>query len=134
DAANNSGTATITVTRTATVSPPTQLAITTQPSATAANGAAFAQQPVIQLRDANGAAVPMAGVTVTASIASGGGGLGGAVAATTDNTGAAHFADLSISGTIGARTLTFSASSLTAATSGSIDLTPGAVASLVVSS
>src|SRR5690606_35997651 len=55
----------------------TQLTITTQPSATVTNGVAFPQQPVLQLRDASGNAVNQAGVTVTATIASGGGTLSG---------------------------------------------------------
>ncbi|WP_207423165.1 hypothetical protein, partial [Desertivirga brevis] len=33
---------------------PTQLAIATQPSATATSGSAFARQPAIQLKDASG--------------------------------------------------------------------------------
>jgi len=49
----------------------TQLAITTEPSASAASGAAFAQQPVLQLRDASGNAVSQSGVVVTAALASG---------------------------------------------------------------
>src|SRR5439155_920175 len=49
----------------------TQLTITTEPSPTAASGAAFAQKPVIQVRDAAGSAAGGAGVPVTAVIASG---------------------------------------------------------------
>src|SRR5205814_6666523 len=46
----------------------TQVSITTQPSSSAQSGAAFAQQPVVQLRDASGNPVSQAGVTVTAAI------------------------------------------------------------------
>src|SRR5205807_1202178 len=51
----------------------TQLSLTTQPSSAAQSGVAFAQQPVIQLRDASGNPVSQSGVTVTAAIATGGG-------------------------------------------------------------
>src|SRR5205823_1518085 len=90
----------------------TQLSITTQPSSTAQSGVAFAQQPVVQLRDASGNAVSQAGVTVTAAIATGGGTLGGTLTAVTSGTGVATFTNLSISGTIGDRTLSFSATGL----------------------
>src|SRR5205823_6045374 len=59
----------------------TQLSITTQPSSSAQSGAAFAQQPVIQVRDASGNPVSQNGVTVTAAIATGGGTLGGTLTA-----------------------------------------------------
>ena len=101
----------------------TQLAITTQPSASVTNGLPFPQQPVIQLRDASGTAVGQAGVVVTAAIASGGGTLGGTLTATTNASGAATFTNLSISGTDGARTLGFSAPALTGATSGTVTVT-----------
>ena len=47
----------------------TQLTISTQPSSTAQSGAAFAQQPAVQLRDAANNPVAQAGVVVTATIA-----------------------------------------------------------------
>src|SRR5690606_23059721 len=62
----------------------TQLLITQQPSVTAANGAAFAQQPAVQLRDALGNDVAQSGVVIDASIASGGGALGGTTTAITN--------------------------------------------------
>src|SRR5439155_802618 len=49
----------------------TQLTITTPPSATATSGAAFTQQPVLQVRDAAGNPAGGAGLAVTAGIASG---------------------------------------------------------------
>ncbi|HLL82900.1 MAG TPA: invasin domain 3-containing protein, partial [Longimicrobium sp.] len=107
-----------------------QLAITTQPSSSTQNGAAFAQQPVIQLRDASGNAVAQAGVEVTVAIASGGGTLGGTATVNTDANGTATFAGLSITGTVGDRTLSFSATGLTGATSGTISVTAGAAAQL----
>src|SRR5205823_1133517 len=90
----------------------TQLTLTTQPSATAQSGVAFAQQPVVQLRDGDGNAVNQAGVTITAAIATGGGTLGGTLTATTTAGGTASFTNLSISGTTGDRTLSFSATGL----------------------
>lgn len=104
---------------------PTQLAITTAPPATSQNGVAFTPQPAIQVRDANGGNVGTAGVAVTAAIASGGGALGGTATVQTNTAGLAAFTNLAITGTIGARTLQFTATNLTTATSGSINLTAG---------
>src|SRR5207302_4201176 len=87
----------------------TQLALTTQPSSSAQSGVAFAQQPVIQVRDASGNAVSQSGVTVSAAIATGGGVLGGTLTATTNGSGVASFTNLAITGAAGDRTLTFSA-------------------------
>src|SRR5205085_582954 len=103
----------------------TQVSITTQPSSGAQSGAVFAQQPVVQLRDASGNPASQAGVTVTAAIATGGGILGGTLTATTNASGVASFTDLSITGTVGDRTLSFSASGLAAATSTTISITAG---------
>src|SRR5207237_991168 len=110
----------------------TQLTMTTEPSATAQSGVAFAQQPVIQVRDASGNPVNQAGVTVTAAIATGGGTLGGTLTATTLGTGVASFTNLAISGTAGDRTLSFSATGLTGATSTTITITAGAATQLTV--
>lgn len=122
DAANNTATATLMVTYTATAPTPTKLTITTQPSASATSGVAFAQQPVIQLRDASNSAVSKSGVVVTAVVASGGGMIGGTTTATTNASGVATFTNLSITGS-GAQTLRFSATSLTAVTSSTIKVT-----------
>src|SRR5882762_2125041 len=103
----------------------TQLTLTTQPSATAQSGVAFAQQPVVQLRDGAGNAVSQAGVTVTAAIATGGGTLGGTTTAITSASGIASFANLSLSGPAGSYTLGFGATGLTPATSGPITLSAG---------
>jgi hypothetical protein len=98
----------------------TSLSITRQPSSTAVSGVPFAQQPVIALRDASNNPVSQSGVVVTATIGSGGGVLGGTTTATTDASGAASFTNLSIVGTAGDRTLTFTAPGLAAATSTTI--------------
>jgi hypothetical protein len=72
-------------------------------------------------------------VTVTAAIATGGGTLGGTLTATTIGNGVATFTNLAITGTVGDRTLSFSATGLTAVTSGTITVTAGAATQLVFS-
>jgi hypothetical protein len=75
--------------------------------------------------------VEYAGVEVTAAITAGGGALLGRTAVRTDTTGAATFEDLSISGTVGEKTLTFSSFGLPGARS-SINLTAGVPARLAL--
>ena len=111
----------------------TQLAFNTAPSATTTNGAVLAQPPVIQLRDAGGKAVSRSGVSVTVGINSGGGTLGGTTTVVTSRNGRATFADLSITGVIGLRTLTFGASALTSVVSGAIAVTAGPASRLELS-
>lgn len=82
------------------------LTITTQPSTTAANAVAFAQQPVVRLTQGDGV-TGINGITVTASLASGGGTLGGTLTAVTAGGGYATFSNLSLSGTEGAKTIAF---------------------------
>ncbi len=108
----------------------TRLALRTQPGG-AAVGAAFTTQPVVEVRDAAGNVVSTASAAVTAAVASGGGALAGTATVSTAN-GVATFTDLGMTGVAGARTLSFSATSLTAATSGSFTLSPGAPAQLVI--
>src|SRR5207248_3317549 len=110
----------------------TQLTLTTQPSSTAQSGVAFAQQPVVQLRDGDGNAVNQAGVTVTAAIATGGGTLGGRLTGATNGSGVASCTNVAITGTTGDRTLSFSATALTPAVSGTIALGAGAATQLTV--
>lgn len=50
---------------------PTQLTITQEPSSPTATNTVFAQQPIIQLRDANGNAVSQSGISVTAAVNTG---------------------------------------------------------------
>jgi hypothetical protein len=116
----------VTFTATAGVGVASRLAIVTQPSATASSGAPFAQQPVIELRDAAGNRVPQAGVEVRVDIASGGGALNGDRSQVTDGTGRATFVDLSIAGT-GSHTLRFSADGgFSSVISSAIQVGPGA--------
>jgi hypothetical protein len=110
---------------------PTQLTIKIAPSSSAANRAALATQPGIQVADSTGAAVALAGTVVSVAITSGGGTLGGTTTATTDANGTATFTGLSISGTAGAHTLTFSATGLTS-TSAQVTTTAGAATTIAV--
>src|SRR5204862_194828 len=112
-------------TLTATAGPAARLAITTQPSATVQSGLAFLQQPVIQLQDANGNPVSQSNTTVRATIASGGGTLGGTVDINTNASGSALFTNLSISGTAGPHTLGFSAQQFNPITSATVNVTAG---------
>src|SRR5437016_11053355 len=89
----------------------------------AQSGVAFAQQPVVQLRDASGNTVSQAGVTVTAAIATGDGTLSGTLSATTNGSGVASFTNLAITGTAGDRTLSFAASGLAGVTSSTVTIT-----------
>lgn len=103
-------------------SPPSQLTIATQPSATVQSDAVFAQQPTIQLRDASGNVVSQAGIAVTAAIASGDGVLGGTLTASTNTDGVAIFTDLTMTGPLGAHTLSFTSGTLAPASSATIML------------
>ncbi len=98
----------IVFTSTGTVGSAGRLVIVQQPSTSASSGSAFAQQPKIQLEDANGNPVALAGIAVQATIASGTGTLVGGSTATTDGTGLAVFSGLGISGPAGGYTLNFS--------------------------
>jgi adhesin/invasin len=123
----------VTFTATGLTGAPDHFTITTQPSSTARNAIAFATQPVLQLEDAQDNPVSQNGVPVTASIASGGGSLGGStVTVNTNVNGVATFPDLEITGTIGNRTLSFSSPGLGGATSSIINLTAGDPVSIVV--
>lgn len=108
---------------------PAKLVLTTAPPASARNHVVFGPQPVVQLRDAREAAVAQAGTVVTAAITAGGGALEGSTTATTASTGAASFTNLSIGGTVGEKTVTFSAPGLTSATA-TLTLTAGSPASM----
>ncbi len=110
----------------------TNLAITTQPSGSVASGAVFPQQPAVQLRDAANNPVAQAGVLVTASIQTGGGTLGGTATIATNSSGAASFANLSIQGTAGNRTLVFAASGYVSAVSNPIVVTAGSASQLSI--
>jgi adhesin/invasin len=113
----------VTFTAAATVGPPPRLVIVTQPSGTAASGASFAQQPELQVQDNLGNPIHQSGIAVTATIASGGGTMGGTTTVNTDANGFVQYGDLSITGKTGPRTLIFAASGHTSATSSPINVT-----------
>jgi hypothetical protein len=104
--------------------------ITTQPSG-AVNGSAFTTQPIIRITDASGNTVTSSSIDVVASIASGSGTLSGATTVAAVN-GVASFTDLLLSGTAGNFTLTFTPTSLTAATSSSFVLSVGAASKAMI--
>src|SRR5438093_2509073 len=110
-----------------------QLALTTPPSSAAQSGAPFAQQPALQIQDANGNPVSTQGVSVTAAIATGPAGGGASLASfttTSDNNGVATFTGLAISSPTGGYTLTFTAAGLAPLTSGTITLAAGSAVQL----
>jgi uncharacterized protein YjdB len=109
-----------------------RLALIVQPSVSAPSGSPFAIQPQVQLLDGSGNPVSQSGVLVTAAILTGGGTLGGTTTATTNSSGVAAFTNLSITGTLGARTLLFGASGYTTVTSSPINITAGAAAALAI--
>lgn len=109
---------------------PVRLALRTQPNG-AASGVALTAQPAIEVRDAADNVVTSSSVSVTAAIASGGGALLG-VAIANAQQGVVAYGDLTIIGTVGSRTLSFSAPGLTGVTSAPFALNAGAASRLVV--
>ncbi|MCC6242677.1 MAG: Ig-like domain-containing protein [Gemmatimonadaceae bacterium] len=107
-----------------------RLVVRTQPSGALA-GVLFTTQPVIEVRDGADNVVTTATPLVTATVSAGGGTLSGTAAVTAVN-GVATFTTLRIAGLIGNRTLTFSAPGLTAATTETFVLQPGAATALGV--
>src|SRR5439155_15707430 len=88
----------VTFTATGTAGAATRLVLTTPPSSTARSGQALAQQPAVQLQDANGNPVSQSNVVVTAT-PSPAGATASNNTATTGTTGAATFSGLTLSGT-----------------------------------
>ncbi|MDZ4864164.1 MAG: kelch repeat-containing protein [Gemmatimonadota bacterium] len=109
------------------------LGLATAPSTTGQSGVALATQPVIQLQDAQSNPINQAGVQITVSLNGVGATLGGTTTVSTDANGRAVFTNLVITGTVGSYSLSFSGAGLTTITSGSISLTPGAPAALILS-
>ncbi len=87
---------------------PATVVILTQPSSTAGMGTPFAQQPVIEVRDAAGTVLDR--IQVVASVESGGGILNGTTTAVTSG-GSASFENLALSGALGAQVLRFTSGS-----------------------
>jgi hypothetical protein len=115
--------------------PPTQLIVTTQPSASAGAATAFAVQPIVAVRDATGQTVTTSTAAVTLSITPGTG-TGGAVLACTGGTtktavaGIATFSGCNIDLLGAGYTLLATAAGLTSATTAAIAIVPGAAARL----
>src|SRR5439155_763059 len=111
----------------------TQLTITTEPSPTAASGAAFTPQPVLQVRDGAGNPAGGAGVPVTAVIASGPAGATMSNAtATRQASGAATVNGLTINGAAGDYTLRFEATGLTPSPTRTFSVVAGAATQLTI--
>ena len=85
------------------------LTLATEASSSAQSGVPFSQQPVVQVQDGLGHDVPLAGRTVTASLANGSGTLLGTTSVVTDSAGRATFTDLAVAGPVGSITLSFDA-------------------------
>src|SRR5207253_3997570 len=98
-------------------------------SATARSGAPLAQQPVVQLQDANGNPVSQGGVLVTAT-PSPAGATASNHTATTAPSGSATFSGLTLTGTAGSYTLSFGGTGITPVSSGAIALSAGAATSI----
>ena len=112
---------------------PTQLSFTVAPPGTATNGQPFGGTVAVALRDATGNPVLQAGVTITASIASGAGILSGPpLTAATDALGVATFAGLVITGQTGPYTLAFAATGVTPLVSATIQLAAGPATKLIL--
>jgi alpha-tubulin suppressor-like RCC1 family protein len=106
--------------------------VVTQPSDTVVNGVRFPRQPVVRLEDGFGNPVNQSGVPVTASIATGGGSLGGTVTVVTGTDGVVTYTDLSLTGPVGQRTVLFSAPGYQAASSTPVVLGAGPAAMLAL--
>ena len=98
----------------------------TTPPPLARSGAPFDRQPVLQLKDAEGADLEVGGVIVTASLTDFAGTLSGTKVVTTDDSGRAAFTDLAITGT-GDFTLRFESGSAPPLLSVPITLATGLV-------
>ena len=113
---------------------PPVLGLVTQPSPTAVVGQPLPRQPVVQLRNAQGTPLPVAGVAVTVALASGPGVLAGTLTRTTAADGQASFTDLAIGGATGRHTLQFTAVGYNAVTSDPVEVgaAPPATTSTVI--
>ncbi|MDX2057763.1 MAG: hypothetical protein SFV24_08155 [Gemmatimonadales bacterium] len=111
--------------------PAAQLAITTQPSATARAGEAFSTQPVVSIQDQYGNVVITSTASVSATVASGSPALAGSTSVTAVG-GVATFSGLRIDGLVGTRTLSFSLGSISSAPTTAIVVASGAPAQLVI--
>lgn len=110
------------------------LVMVTQPPATAADRATLAPGPIVQVVDRAGTPVDTAGLTITVSLASGGGSLLGTTNVVTNASGQATFSNLKIAGTVGAKALQFTSSGVTGIQASGLTLTAGTATNLVSNS
>lgn len=110
------------------------LTLLTQPPTSVAARATMTPAPVVQIVDRAGTPVDTAGLVITASIATGGGSVGGTTTATTNASGQATFSSLSISGTAGAKALQFTTGQISGVQSNSLALTAGPASNLISNS
>jgi adhesin/invasin len=130
----------ITFTSTATVGPAAKLAIITQPgTTTATSGIALVPQPEIEVQDALGNPILVAGRTVSASITSSpedptGPGSANISSASdqTNSSGRTTYTNLRISGPAGSYVLTFSSGALIPVSSATFTLGAGGASRLVI--
>jgi hypothetical protein len=114
---------------TVSIGPASQLAITTQPSASVATGVAFPQQPVVKIEDAGGDVVSNYS-TVTATLTSGTGTLSHNTANAV--AGTATFSGLTLTASVGTYTLTFSDPGFPSVVSAPFSISSGAASKLVI--
>ncbi|HMK39620.1 MAG TPA: hypothetical protein VK569_09780, partial [Bacteroidota bacterium] len=112
------------------IAAPGKLAFVQQP-ASAAAGVPVSPPVTIQLKDSKGNNLAQSGVPILMTLSSGTGTLNGTTTRTTDSTGLAIFADLSVT-LIGPKKLTASSANVTPVTSGNFNITLGPPASIVI--
>jgi hypothetical protein len=101
---------------------PSTLALTTQPPSSVTVGATLSPAPVVQVRDAAGHNVAVAGVEITVGVSSGKGQVSGTTTVATDGNGQAQFSDLRITGASGSHKLIFAADGYRSVTSNKIEV------------
>ncbi len=104
---------------------PASLGVVVEPAGGSAAGTVFGQQPILQLRDAQGNDARQPGVTVTAALVSGPGILTGTTSAVTGSDGRAVFTSLAIVGSVGTYSLQFTSPGLTSTSSSPFSLDAG---------
>lgn len=97
----------------------TKIALTSAPAGPVGLGINFTVS--VQLQNATGAPVTLAGVQLTIAIASGGGTLNGTLSRVTDASGAVSFTLINVTGSAGARTFTITGTGLQTATTAAIN-------------
>lgn len=122
----------VTFQATAVAGPPAEVAMVTQPAASAQSGAVLSPQPKVRLKDAGDNPTNTDGVPITVALASGPAGTLSGTLTVNTNDGQASFTDLAISGAVGSYTLRFTSPGLTGVTSAAVVLSAGAPATLTI--